>query len=98
MKNNIEIVEPDVLEDVDISEMTDIINEKQIVVFNDDVNSFDHVIDTFCSILKHEPNQAHQCALIIHHNGKCSVKKGNWDMLLPMCEALLENQITAEIQ
>jgi ATP-dependent Clp protease adaptor protein ClpS len=87
------IAEPE----VDISELTDILDKKQIVVFNDDVNTFDHVIDNFCKILNHQPEQAHQCAMIIHTKGKCSVKVGGFEKLKPLCEALLEQQISAEI-
>jgi len=83
--------------DIDISELTDILNKKQIIVYNDDVNTFDHVIDSFCQILKHQPEQAHQCAILIHHKGKCSVKAGSFEKLKPLCEALLERQISAEI-
>jgi ATP-dependent Clp protease adaptor protein ClpS len=71
--------------------------EKTIVVFNDDVNTFDHVIDTFVSILKHTAEQAEQCAWIIHTRGKCKVKSGEYDDLEPMCTAILEKGISAEI-
>ncbi len=84
--------------DIDISELTDILNKKHLVVFNDDVNSFDHVIDVFCKILKHTGEQASQCAIIIHHKGKCSVKEGTYDKLKPLCEALLDLKLSAEIQ
>jgi len=83
--------------EVDISELTDILNKKHIVVFNDDVNTFEHVIDSFCKILNHQAEQAYQCAMIIHNNGKCSVKVGGFEKLKPLCEALLEQQISAEI-
>jgi len=83
--------------EVDISELTDILNKKHIVVFNDDVNTFEHVIDSFCKILNQQAEQAYQCAMIIHNNGKCSVKVGGFEKLKPLCEALLEQQISAEI-
>lgn len=72
--------------------------EKQIVVYNDDVNSFEHVIMCFIQYCNHEFTQAEQCALIIHNNGKCSVKKGDYKRLKPILEALTENGISAEIQ
>jgi ATP-dependent Clp protease adaptor protein ClpS len=84
--------------DIDISELTDILNKKHLVVFNDDVNSFDYVIDTFCKVLNHNTEQASQCALIIHNKGKCSVKEGVYDKLKPAYEALRERHLLAEIQ
>ncbi len=55
-----------------------------LVVFNDDVNSFDHVIATLIDVCAHTPEQAEQCTLLIHYKGKCSVKNGSWDELVPM--------------
>jgi ATP-dependent Clp protease adaptor protein ClpS len=71
--------------------------EKSIVVFNDDVNTFDHVISTFMRILEHTEEQAEQCAWIIHTKGKCKVKSGSYDELEPKCTAILEKGISAEI-
>lgn len=71
---------------------------KDLIVFNDDVNTFDHVIDSLITVCEHEPMQAEQCTWIIHHNGKCQVKRGTYSMLVPMCTALLERGISAEIQ
>ncbi len=72
--------------------------EKNIVVYNDDVNTFDHVIETFVKILKHNEHQAEQCAWIIHTKGKCKVKKGTYEDLEPLCTAILDQGISAEIQ
>jgi ATP-dependent Clp protease adaptor protein ClpS len=71
--------------------------EQAIIVFNDDVNTFDHVIDTFVDILKHSSEQAEQCAWIIHTKGKCKVKNGDYDLLEPLCTAILDRGISAEI-
>ena len=71
---------------------------KEIVLHNDDVNTFDHVIDSLVDICGHEPIQAEQCAWIVHHNGKCSVKRGTFDQLEPRCTALLQRGLSAEIQ
>lgn len=68
-----------------------------IVVYNDNVNTFQHVIMTLMSVCGHAFEQAEQCSVIIHHNGKCEVKRGEYLDLLPICEGLLGNQITAEI-
>lgn len=82
-------------EDYDVLEA--LIEERQIVVFNDDVNTFDFVIDSFIKVCNHEPIQAEQCAHLIHFTGKCAVKQGDWETLEPMCTALLDRGISAEI-
>ena len=51
----------------------------EIIVYNDDVNTFDHVIDTLMRVCEHTPEQAEQCSLIVHYNGKCTVKTGPID-------------------
>ena len=71
---------------------------KSIVVYNDDVNTFDHVILCFIKYCEHDIVQAEQCTHIIHNNGKCAVKNGTYNKLKPICEALLENGLTAKIQ
>lgn len=68
-----------------------------LVVFNDDVNTFEHVIQVLMKVCKHTHEQAEQCTLIIHYKGKCSVKKGSREELKPMCEAILEAGIQAAI-
>lgn len=71
--------------------------ENQIVVYNDEVNTFDHVIDTLIYACEHTAEQAHQCALIVHHKGKCTVKSGSFEDLEPRCSKLLEAGLSAEI-
>lgn len=68
-----------------------------LIVWNDDVNTFDHVIESLVEICNHFPEQAEQCALIIHHKGKCGVKKGSFDFLRPQAEALIDRGIQATI-
>ena len=70
---------------------------KEIVLHNDDVNTFDHVIDSLVEICGHDPIQAEQCAWIVHYNGKCSVKRGTFDQLEPRCTALLDRGLSAVI-
>ena len=70
---------------------------KELVVHNDDVNTFDHVIMSLVEICRHDPIQAEQCAWIVHHNGKCGVKRGTFDQLEPMCTALLDRGLSAVI-
>jgi ATP-dependent Clp protease adaptor protein ClpS len=75
-----------------------LVSQRDLVVFNDDVNTFDHVIESLVKVCEHETHQAEQCTWIIHYNGKCQVKRGEFEKLEPMCVALLERGITAEIQ
>jgi ATP-dependent Clp protease adaptor protein ClpS len=69
----------------------------EIIVYNDDVNTFDHVIDTLVRVCDHTPIQAEQCSLIVHFNGKCTVKTGEYDKLKIQCTGLLEAGLSAEI-
>ena len=69
-----------------------------LVLFNDDFNTFDFVIDTLVKVCKHDAIQAEQCAYLVHFSGKCSVKTGSLQKLEPMCTALLDRGLTAEIQ
>jgi ATP-dependent Clp protease adaptor protein ClpS len=62
--------------------------QHQIVVYNDNVNTFEHVIMCLIIICSHEMEQAEQCAMMIHHKGKCGVKSGGMDELIPIAEAL----------
>ena len=71
--------------------------EKDLIVFNDDFNSFDHVIETLIKICRHSSEQAEQCTWIIHHKGKCAVKKGNEHILIPMRNAICDRGISAEV-
>ncbi|MCO5232962.1 MAG: ATP-dependent Clp protease adaptor ClpS [Chitinophagales bacterium] len=69
-----------------------------LVVFNDDVNTFEWVIECLVSICKHTVEQAEQCALYIHFKGKYAVKEGSETELIPMKDALLDKGISAEVQ
>jgi len=75
-----------------------IVEKKDLIVFNDDYNTFDHVIESLIKVCKHDSVQAEQCTHIVHFNGKCQVKRGEYQKLEPMCTALLDRGITAEIQ
>lgn len=82
-------------ERVSVQEVTAKNNE--IIVYNDDVNTFDHVIETLMRVCEHTAEQAEQCSLIIHYNGKCTVKTGLITKLKPQCTQLLEAGLSAEI-
>ena len=84
-----------VQEEVLVEEQVGINNE--IILYNDDVNTFDHVIDTLVKVCDHEPLQAEQCAILVHYKGKCTVKTGSFDELKPQCTQLLEAGLSAEI-
>lgn len=71
--------------------------ESDLIVYNDDVNTFDHVIETLIKVCAHTPEQAEQCTIIIHYKGKCIVKKGTFEKLKPMRDAICERGIWAEI-
>ena len=73
-------------------------SNNNIILFNDEVNTFDFVIDTLIELCKHEPEQAEQCALIVHHKGKCDVKAGEYIKLEPICSEMLRRGLSAEIQ
>ncbi len=73
------------------------VNQNEIVLFNDEVNTFDHVIDTLVDVCDHTPEQAEQCSLIVHYNGKCTVKTGEYTDLEPRCSRLLQAGLSAEI-
>lgn len=72
-------------------------NQNRIILYNDDVNTFDHVIQCLIDICGHSPLQAEQCTFIVHYNGKCDVKNGDYQDLKPICTALLEKGLSAEI-
>lgn len=84
-----------ILEDLLVEEETQ--EQNEIVLFNDEVNTFDHVIATLIGVCDHTPEQAEQCSIIVHHNGKCTVKTGDYDDLKPRCSKLLQAGLSAEI-
>jgi ATP-dependent Clp protease adaptor protein ClpS len=75
----------------------EVLKQNEIVLFNDDVNTFDHVIDTLIYACDHTPEQAEQCSIIVHYKGKCTVKTGEYEDLKPRCSKLLQAGLSAEI-
>ena len=71
--------------------------ENQIVLYNDEVNTFDHVIEMLIHACDHTPEQAEQCSLIVHYKGKCTVKTCPFEDLKPRCTLLLNAGLSAEI-
>ena len=72
-------------------------NGCRLVLYNDDVHTFDYVIKALVDICRHTAEQAEQCAILVHCHGKCTVKHGAHYELLPMHTALLNKQLTSEI-
>ncbi len=68
-----------------------------LVLHNDNINSFDYVIESLCEICNHETIQAEQCAFITHFTGKCQIKRGSFDELSPMRERLSCRQLHVTI-
>jgi len=83
------------LEDLLVQEES--IDQNEIVLYNDDVNTFDHVIETLIYACDHTPEQAEQCSIIVHYKGKCIVKTGDYQDLEPRCTLLLNAGLSAEI-
>ncbi|MEX1382772.1 ATP-dependent Clp protease adaptor ClpS [Lutibacter sp.] len=72
-------------------------NQYEIVLFNDDVNTFDFVIDSLIEVCEHTLEQAEQCTILVHYKGKCTVKTGEYNELKPRCTKLLSKGLSAEI-
>ena len=68
-----------------------------LVVFNDDVNTFDWVIDSLVDVCEHNLEQAEQCAFIVHYKGQCTVKSGNFETLEPMQRELSNRSLSVEV-
>ena len=71
--------------------------EKELILFNDDVNTFDHVIESLIEVCGHDPLQAEQCALAAHFNGKCGIKSGSYDELKPISDEMTNRKLTVSI-
>ncbi len=88
--------------DTEVAEITEHVvradNKRALVVHNDDFNTFDHVITTLIEVCKHNPIQAQQCTLIIHYNGKCEVKLGTLQELMPARFAIQNRGINVTIE
>ena len=86
----------EVTEDVDL--LTEEAVNMSLVVWNDEVNTFDWVIDTLIDVCGHEREQAEQCAMLIHTKGKYAVKNGSYETLKPQKEAITDRLINATIE
>ena len=86
-------IDPSLDEDI----LTKSVEKHEIILFNDDVNTFQYVIETLVKVCKHSYQQAEQCAYIVHFSGKCVVKTGSLEKLIPICTTLLEAGLSVEI-
>ncbi len=95
MSLNIYLSQEKIQEEFDVAEKET--NKYEIVLFNDDIHTFDYVIDSLIEICEHTLEQAEQCTYLVHYKGKCSVKTGEYDELKPRCTRLLQKGLSAEI-
>jgi ATP-dependent Clp protease adaptor protein ClpS len=85
-------------EETDVAVLTDLEKPYQIIVWNDEVNTFEWVIETLVEVCGHSEEQAEQCAMIIHTKGKYAVKKGSYDDLKPQTDAITDRGIGATLE
>ena len=89
---------PQIDYDEDVLLLEETIDVRDLVVYNDDVNTFDWVIETLIEVCGHNQEQAEQCAILIHFQGKYAVKQGSYEELEPMCTAITDRSINATIE
>jgi len=86
------------LEETQVDVLTEFEKVYQIIVWNDEVNTFEWVIETLIEVCGHTEEQAEQCAMLIHTKGKYAVKNGNYEDLKPQCDAITERGIGATLE
>jgi ATP-dependent Clp protease adaptor protein ClpS len=86
------------IQESDILLEEEVKNENHLVLYNDEVNTFDFVINSLIDICKQDRLQAEQCTYLVHYKGKCSVKDGSLKKLKPLCEAFHDRGLTASIE
>ena len=84
-------------ESSDIKELLNNSSDRFLILHNDEINSFEFVIEALMDVCDHDQVQAEQCTLIVHHKGKCDVKKGSYYLLKPMRSRLIDKGLTATI-
>ena len=80
-----------------LSECLEECRTHDLVLFNDDVNTFDWVIECLIEICDHDAIQAEQIAFIVHYKGKCTIKSGEWETLVPIHNELSNRDLSVEI-
>lgn len=71
--------------------------ERSLILHNDEIHTFDYVIESLIDICEHDSHQAEQCTYIVHYKGKCDVKKGRFGNLKPMKDGLIDRGLKATI-
>ena len=89
-------IRPEFEEETDV--LTTLDEPYSLIVWNDEVNTFEWVIETLIEVCGHSPEQAEQCAYIIHFQGKYAVKQGSYDELKPQCDAITDRGIGATLE
>jgi ATP-dependent Clp protease adaptor protein ClpS len=89
---------PQIENDQDVLEKEITTAAHELIVYNDDVNTFEFVINVLIEVCGHDPLQAEQCTLLIHYKGKCSVKQGGWDKLVAMRNSICDRGLSAEVE
>ena len=84
-------------EDVEVLDQVIDVEQYDLMVFNDEINTFEFVIESLMEVCDHTPEQAEQCTLLIHYKGKCSVKQGTFEALAPMRNDICRRGIAAEV-
>lgn len=88
----------DILEQIETEVAEQLVDQQDLILYNDDVNTFDFVIDTLVNLCGHDLIQAEQCTFLVHYKGKCAIKRGEFSELQALCEALLERGLSAKIE
>lgn len=88
----------DILEQIETELVEELVDQKDLILYNDDVNTFEFVIETLVNLCGHDLIQAEQCTFLVHYKGKCAVKRGEFSELKALCEALLERGLSAKIE
>ncbi len=89
---------PKIQENIEVELLEEPTFPYNLLVWNDDINTFDWVIETLIEICGHSKEQAEQCALLIHHKGRYAVKKDSYEKLKPQCDAINDRLINATIE
>ena len=87
----------EILTDEDVLLLEEHIDLRNLVVYNDDVNTFEHVIETLIQVCNHSQEQAEQCTYLIHYKGKCTVKVRAFEEVVSMCTVIHDRGISADI-
>jgi ATP-dependent Clp protease adaptor protein ClpS len=92
------LTESDTETELDLLVEEELKEHYDLILYNDDVNTFEFVIESLIKVCGHDEIQAEQCTYLVHYTGKCAVKRGSFEKLRPMCEGLLDRGLSAKIE